>query len=234
MAAIIKRELSYYFRSANGYVFLGIFYLFSGFYFFSTSLYQNSSSLTYLFNCLFTIILFTVYLLTMRLLSEEKKQKTDQLLLTSPVSVFEITMGKYISALIMYLISISVTLVYAVVIAFFTMPDVPVIIGSFIGLFLFGAALIAIGLFLSSLTENQFVAAALGLAVSLFIIFTDMISTVIKYEFISNIFAYMSFSTHYGNFSIGMISLADVVFFLSVITLFLFLTVRALDKRRFS
>lgn len=93
MTAIIKRELSSYFRSANGYVFLGIFYLFSGFYFFSTSLYSNSSSLVYLFNCLFTIILFTIYLLTMRLLSEEKKQKTDQLLLTSPVSVFEITLG---------------------------------------------------------------------------------------------------------------------------------------------
>ena len=234
MSAIIKRELSSYFRSANGYVFLGIFYLFSGFYFFSTSLYSNSSSLVYLFNCLFTIILFTIYLLTMRLLSEEKKQKTDQLLLTAPVSVVEITLGKYISALIMYLISISITLIYAVVISFFVMPDIPVIIGSFLGLFLFGAALIAIGLFLSSLTENQFIAAILGVAVSLFIMFCDGLSKLVKSEFVNNILSYMSFSNHYGNFSMGIIGLSDVVFFLSIIVVFLFLTVRVLDRRRFN
>lgn len=126
------------------------------------------------------------------------------------------------------------TLVYAVVISFFTMPDVPVVIGSFLGLFLFGAALIAIGLFLSSLTENQFIAAVLGLAVSLFIMFCDIISKIVKSEFISNILGYISFSAHYGNFSMGMIDLTDIVYFLSVIVVFLFLTMRVLDKKRFS
>lgn len=234
MKAIIKKELSSYFSSAIGYVYLAVFCLFGGFYFFATSLFSNSASLSYVFYNLFTIVAFLIPILTMRLISEEKKQKTDQILLTAPISLTSITLGKYIGACVMYTIGISITLVYGVIISFFTMPDWPVIIGSFIGLFLLGITLISICMFLSSLTENQVVSAICGLAVGLFVVLSNSVSNFITVPLVSDILKATSFITHYNNFTMGIISLVDLVFFLSISALFIFCTIRVFEKRRFS
>ena len=234
MRAIIKKEMSAYFSSAIGYVYLAIFWLFGGFYFFATSLYSNSASLNYVFYNLFTIVAFLTPILTMRLISEERKQKTDQALLTSPISITSIVFGKYMGACSMYLRGISITLVYAIVMSFFTKPNWQVVIGSFIGLYLLGITLISICMFLSSLTENQIIAAICGLAVGLFVILSNSIASVISVPVISDFIREFSFTSHYNNFTMGIISLVDVVFFLSISALFVFCTIRVFDKRRFS
>lgn len=234
MLAIIKRELSAYFSSAIGYIFLAVFYLFAGFNFFVICLYSNSSSLNYVFSNLFTATAFLVPILTMRLFSEERKQKTEQALLTAPIALTSIVLGKYLSALVLFFISCCITLVYAAVISFFVLPDWPVIIGSFVGLFLLGAALIAIGTFLSSLTENQVISAVAAFAVSLFVIMMDTIARVLPIDWLGNFIKQISFTAHYSDFTMGIFNLVDVFFFASVSALFIFLTVRVFEKRRWS
>lgn len=234
MKAIIKRELSAYFNSAIGYVFLAIFFLFSGLFFFATSLNSNSTDLGYVFSSLLMLVVFLIPILTMRLISEEKKQKTDQALLTAPISLISIALGKYLSALIVYTISISVTLLYAVVLSFFNAPDWTSIIGHFIGLFLLGASLIAINLFISSVTESQVIAAVCGFAVGLLVLFMDAIKSLISIDLVGTIIKNISFVQHYNNFTMGILNIADLVFFLSVCALFIFLTVRVFEKRRWS
>lgn len=232
MLAIIKREISAYFSSAIGYVFLAIFFVFAGFNFFAYSLSFNSSSLTYVYKYLFTYTCFVIPILTMRLISEDKKQKTDQALFTAPVRLSSIALGKYFSAVIIYLIAISITLVYAIVISFFAMPDWPVVFGSFIGILMLGATLISIGMFLSALTESQIVAAISTLGVGLFIIFMDSISSIINVKFIKEILTNLSFFNHYHNFSLGIFNFVDIIFFLSVSALFVFLTVYIFYRKR--
>ena len=234
MLAIIKREIKTYFSSAIGYVFLAIFFALEGWIFSASSLYSNNSSLTYVYKYLFIFTCFVVPILTMRLISEDKKQKTDQALYTAPIRISSIALGKFISAIIVFTIAISITLVYALVISFFTMPEWPVVIGSFIGILLFGSSLISIGVFLSSLTENQVIAAISTLGVGLFVIFMDSITSTIKIKFIKSALTSLSFNNHYQNFSLGIFNFTDIIFFLTVSALFIFLTVYVLDKKRWN
>ncbi|MEG0457582.1 MAG: ABC transporter permease, partial [Oscillospiraceae bacterium] len=153
MVAIFKRELSSYFTSPIGYVFLGIFYVISGFFLFSTIL-SGTTDMSFIFSGMFIVLVFLVPILTMRLLSEEKKQKTDQVLLTSPVNLFSIVIGKYLAAFTVFLCGLSITLIYALVLAGnSTSFDWLVVFGNYIGIILLGGCFIAIGLFVSSLTE---------------------------------------------------------------------------------
>ncbi len=234
MLAIMKREISSYFSSAIGYIILAAFYVFGGLYFYMTSLLANNTSLADTFGNLFVILIFMIPVLTMRLFSEEKKQKTDQALLTAPVSLLSIALGKYFAALIMYLICIAITLVYAIVISFFNAPSWVTVLTNFLGIFLLGAALIAIGMFLSSITENQIIAAISGIVIGIFIFMIDAIASAISIPFVNTVLKKISFMSHYNNFTLGILSLADVVFFISVCVLFVFLTIRVFEKKRWS
>ena len=233
MGAIIKRELSAYFSSAIGYIFLAVYYVFSGF-FFQATLASNTGNMSMIFGNMFTIILFLTPILTMRLWSEEKKQKTDQALFTAPVKLLPVTLGKYFAALIVFVISLAINLVYAIVISAFTTPDWAVIMGNMLGLFLLGAALIAIGMFISALTENQVIAAVGGFGVAFFVMLMDALPSFIPGDFFQKLITSISFNGHYSDFSYGILKLTDVVFFLSVIVLFVFLTVRVFEKKRWS
>lgn len=235
MMAILKRELSSYFTSPIGYVFLAVFYFFSGLFFYSV-LYSNTTNITYVFSGLFTVLLFIVPLLTMRLLSEEKKQKTDQLLLTAPVSLTGLVMGKFLAALCMYAIALSVTVVYALILAGFASPEWMVVIGNIFGALLLGAALISIGLFISSMTENQMIAAVGSFAVMMFILMMDSFATMLPaaFSFVGTLLQSLSFMTRYTELTTGILNIGTVLFFVSVAVVFNFLTVRVLEKRRWS
>lgn len=234
MFAILKKELVSYFTSAIGYVVLAVFFVYSGFCFYATCLMSNSADLSYTFSNLFTVMVFLVPILTMRLMSEEKKQKTDQLLFTAPVSLTSVILGKYLSALCMILICEFAVVIYTIIISFFTIPNYASICGNFVGLFLISSALVSIGLFLSSVTENQIVAAVSSFGVGVFFLLLDTIAKSIKFQVISKLLLNISFVQRYSNFTSGLLPLADVVFFVSVIFTFLFLTVRFFEKRKWS
>lgn len=234
MIAIFKKEMSSYFNSIVGYIFIAVLYLFSGIFFWATSLFSDSASLNGVFANLLMITVFLMPILTMRLISEEKRAKTDQALFTAPISSWSIVLGKYFSALAVYTVGIGITLVYGIIIAYYTVPNWIEIIGNFVGLFLMGAALIAVGIFLSSLTESQVVSAISSYAVSLLILLMDGLAGFFTDKTLHEIISYLSFSKHYKSFTLGLINIADIVFFLSVCLLFLFLTTRVLEKKRWN
>ncbi len=234
MTAVFKREVRAYFQSPLGYVFIAVMYFFTAYYFFTYNLYNNTTDMSSLFNQLFSVVLFLVPILTMRLMSEDKRARTDQLLLTAPVSRIGIVLGKYFSALCVYLVAISASLLMALVLAVYGTPDWPVIIGNIIGLVLLGAALIAICMFLSSITESQVIAAVSGFAVSLFLVLVDALIYVVSGELVQKIFSYMSFNGRYNGFTIGIIDFSNVLFFLSIAAMFVLLTAAVLEKRRWS
>ncbi|MEG0230026.1 MAG: ABC transporter permease, partial [Oscillospiraceae bacterium] len=193
MVAIFKRELSSYFTSPIGYVFLGIFYVISGFFLFSTIL-SGTTDMSFIFSGMFIVLVFLVPILTMRLLSEEKKQKTDQVLLTSPVNLFSIVIGKYLAAFTVFLCGLSITLIYALVLAGnSTSFDWLVVFGNYIGIILLGGCFIAIGLFVSSLTENQMISAIGSFAIMLALFLIDQLASFIPVDFIKTILQSISF-----------------------------------------
>ncbi|MBR0598372.1 ABC-2 transporter permease [Sinanaerobacter chloroacetimidivorans] len=234
MLAILDREIKAYFQSPLGYVFVGVMFLFTGYFFFAYNLYGNTTDMRGIFSTLFTVVLFLIPILTMRLMSEDKKLKTDQLLLTAPVSRASLVLGKYLSAVCVYLLSIMSTMVAAVVISRLAEPEWPVIFSHFIGLFLLGITLIAICLFLSSLTESQVIAAICGFAASFFLMLIDTLSPVISLPFVKKILEGLSFQNRYTSFTLGILNVTDIIFFLSITFLFLCLAVGALEKRRWS
>ncbi len=234
MTAIYKREMRSYLTSPVGYVFLAVFYAISGYYFFATSLVGNTTDMSYVFSNLFSIVIFLVPMLTMRLFSEERRQKTEQALFTAPVRFTGIVMGKFLACLTMYLMGMGITLVYFLVLCAFRIPDAAVFFGNFLGLGLLGAALCAIGIFISSLTESQVIAAVGSLAIGLLLLFSNSFTPVVSNQLVSKLILNLSFYEHYLDFTRGLLNLADLTFFVSMTGLFLFLTVRHLERRRIS
>ncbi len=234
MSAIIKRELSSYFNSAIGFIVLAVFYFFSGVFFNFYCIYYNSSSLSAVFSNMLMIVLFLMPLVTMKSFAEEKRQKTDQALLTAPISLFEMVMGKFIGAFILYLICNAIFVVYALIIAAFATPDWAVIICTMIGMLLMGGALIAIDLFISAMTESQVIAAVLSIGAGLLIYMLDSLSSLANSDIVTNIINAISFNKNLSNFTYGILSLPNVIYFISVAALFLFFTVRVFERRRWS
>jgi ABC-2 type transport system permease protein len=161
MLAVFKRELRAYFQSPIGFVVIGLFVFLSAIFFAATNLLGASSEYNGLLSTMAFIFLFLVPILTMRLLTEEKRQHTDQMLITSPLSVTAIVIGKYLAAVAVFLITLLVTVLFPIMMSFFALLGLEwwKILGGYIGLFLLGSAFIAVGLFFSSLTESQIVAA---------------------------------------------------------------------------
>ena len=232
MLAIFKREFNSYFTSPIGYVFIAMFYFISGIFFFLYNLAAASAELRYVYSMLFTCSALLMPILTMRMLSEDKRQKTDQILLTSPVSLTGLLMGKFLAAFLVYVIAVSITLVYALVLSVFVSFNWAVIVSSYVGILLLSAALIAVGMFISSLTESQLVAAIVTVVVDLGLLLVDSLASVMPNTTLQNAVLSLSMSDRYGNFTMGILDFADTFFFLSVIALFIFLTGRVLEKRR--
>ena len=235
MTAVFKREFRSFFTSPVGYVVLAVLFCFSGYFFFVYNLASGSADMSSVYGNLFTIVLLLVLpVLTMRLFSDEKRQKTDQALLTAPTSLTGIVVGKFLSALLMFAIGLSITIVYAVVIAVQVTPDWMVIIGNLLGLLLLGGMVISIGMLISSLTESQYIAALGTFVVSFALLMIDNLKYLFNASWLATIVDFLSINQRYNDFTIGVIHYDDILFFLSMQVLFLFLTVRVLDRKRWS
>jgi ABC-2 type transport system permease protein len=239
MLAVFKRDFKAYFTSAIGYIYLGgfIFVLNLIFYVFNASL--GSSSLAPVFSFMLLVMMFLTPILTMRVFSEEYKQKTDQLLFTSPVKLTSIVFGKYLSSFMVYVCLLVLTLLWPFTISFFGDNNMAEVAGNYIAMLCLGSAYIAMGVFISSLTENQVVAAvgSLGLFVALYILemlplllFRSGVMPVI----VLRILRFISVFSRYNDITQGVLALDDIIFFLSITAVFLFLTVRVLEKRRWA
>ncbi|MBR2715213.1 MAG: ABC transporter permease subunit, partial [Ruminococcus sp.] len=194
----------------------------------------GSSSLTPVFSNMFMITLFLVPIITMKSFSEEKRQKTDQALLTAPVSLFEIVMGKFLGAFILYACCVAIFLVYALVISFFTSPNWAIVLCTIFGMLLLGGSWIAIDIFISATTESQVVSAILSIGVGMIIYMLDSLASISQVQFVQSLINSISFNVNFTNFTYGILDISNIVFFVSVIAIFLFLTIRLFEKKRWS
>lgn len=234
MSAIIRRELSAYFRSPIGYVFCAVYLFFSALFFRSVLVGGQSSLFPQIYNSMINIIMLILPILTMRLFSEERKQKTDQILLTSPVSIPALVAGKFTAAMTVYGGCVLFTLLYAVVFSFYTSPGWALVLGNIIGALLFGAAYIAVGMFISSLTESQVVAAIGTFFIASMFIILDVIPLLTSNELVVEVVTWISFVSRYTPFTSGILDFSSIMFFASVTGLFMFFTMQVLERRRWN
>jgi ABC-2 type transport system permease protein len=177
------------------------------------------------------IFLFLAPFITMRVFAEERKNQTLQLLMTSPVSVWEMVLGKFLSALLMVIVMLAVTGVYPALLFMTANPDPGAVLASYLGTFLMAAAVLSLGVLFSSMTENQIVAGSVTFAASLFLWLINWASQVAG-SVLGEVLTYLSMIHHFNNLSQGLISTPDLIFFLSLTYLCLFLTHRVLDSYR--
>ena len=287
MLAIYKKELKSYLTSLQGYVFMAFIMLVLGIYFTAYNLNYASPDFGTTLNSVTFVFLIITPILTMRILAEEKRNKTDQLLFTSPVPIWKIVFGKYLGMVTIYLIPVVITLFYPLILAKYGTVSYPMTLTAIVGFFFLGCANIAVGLFLSSITESQVIAAVLTFVVLFcsfvmngiesffsqtamasmlaFAVLAVLIAMVVYqmtkdniltgitgvvllgavviiyivksslYEgAIQKLLDLLAIANHFDNFVGGILDFSGIVYMLSVICIFIFLTVQSIQKRRWS
>jgi len=248
--SIVKKEIRSYFSSPIAYVVLFGFQLLVGYFFYSLVWWFNSQAMQMsqnpayyqqinvnqmvfspLFHNMSIILILVAPLLTMRLLSEEKKNGTDELLFTSPLSVVQIVLGKYFAALFMLIVMLTLTAVLSVFVFAHGNPELAPWLTGYLGLFLMGATFIAIGLFFSSLTENQIVSAFLTFCTLLLFLVLNWVSASGTAVW-QKVFGYLSFSQHFDDLTRGILDTKDLVYYLSFSFFGIFLTHAVIQSRR--
>jgi ABC-2 type transport system permease protein len=246
--AIAGKELRAYFHSPIAYIVMAVWSLFWGglFYIYTQAYVTNALRSTMsgrnapfptinefiirgmLQGMLMVVLLFLIPLITMRLYSEEKKSGTIELLLTSPLSDLQIILGKYLGALALYVTLIALSLLYFGLLFIYGNPDVKPLLANVLGLLLYGATLLALGMWISTFTKNQIIAGVVAMVMFLLLFVLNWPSQV-SFNSVTQVLSYVSLGSHLDNFAKGVIDLPDVVYYLSAILLGLFLTARSVD-----
>lgn len=233
MHAIYKREMKSYFTSPIGYIVCSVMLLLLGLYF--SYMYRNNyTNISFVFMSISTIALLVCPIITMRLLSEDKRQKVDQLLLTAPVKLWKIIYGKFFAALTLFMLPFAMTFIYVFILMLSTSVNWLAFLADLLGIALLGSSILAIGLFVSALTESQIIAGIFGIVISFFIMQIDYFSQSVDATWFTNATTYISFVTRYNAFTSGKIDFSNIVFFASVTVLFLYLATAVLDKKRWA
>lgn len=247
--SIAKRDFRAYFTSPVAYVVIGLFMAVTGYMFFSILSSFNMANLQYqqtrmgrpmsisdgivmpLMGNINVMLLFITPVISMRLFAEEKRQHTMELLMTSPVTLWQMVWGKFLSAFWFMLVMLALTLVYPAILFATGNPDPGPIASSYLGTVFLMSSYLSIGLFFSALTEHQIIAVLCTFIVSLFF---WLVAWAAQYSgpVLSEVFQYLSLINHFGNFAKGLINSSDIVFYLSFIGTGLFLTHRTLDSYR--
>lgn len=247
--AVAGKELRAYFHSPIAYLVMAVYAVLCGFFFYSfaaTYVVQtfrmqamggmgapnmtiNDYVIRPLFQGVLTIVLLLVIpLITMRLYAEEKRSGTIELLLTSPVTDFQIIAGKFLGALTLFGTMILITFAYISALFLYGNPSAKPLIAQAVGLFLFGAALLALGMWISTFTKNQIIAAVVSFAAFLLIYVLNWV-TAYSSGAVSKVLSYMAITTHFDGFAKGVVDLKDLVYYVSVIALGVFLTARSVE-----
>lgn len=288
MLTIFKKELRGYFTSGTAYIFMTIYLLISGIVFFAVNIGSSPNNMyASTGNIMLLMSLFLIPIITMKTISEETRNKTDQLLLTSPQSITGIVVGKYLAATALYSITVAITFIYPLILRMFGDIHFTEILSIYLGIILTGAAIIAIGVFISSLTDSQVVAAVATLGANFLVYLMDALSSAMPATAISGVvftvvliialcaviyFAtknvivsagvavvgfgitialfiskntlfegliakvlqWISLTSKYVTFAVGVVHLSSIIFFISFAFIFIYITIKMIDKRRWS
>jgi len=230
---IFLKEVRSFFNSPVAYIVIVVYLAILGWFFVSNLFINNMSTLRTVFEMTPFLLLFFAPAMTMRLISEEKKAGTLELLFTKPIKEYEIVTGKFLAAWVLYFFTLLPTLCYYITITFIGTLDTGTVIGGYLGLMLVGAVFLAVSVFGSALTENQVVA----FIVSLFIVFAlFMLDKILFYLPITlaTILEYISVDYHFSNIARGVIDTRDIIYYISTVSFALFMATSVLQKRRWA
>ncbi len=235
MFAIYKKEMRAYFSTFVGYIFIAAFLVVAGLLFVLTVLSQGEDAdiTTYYTSVIFSFVVL-IPLLTMKLFTDEKKQKTETLLLTSPVSLFGMVFAKYLAAMSMFASTLAVSCVNLIPLYMYGDQNTAVILGNLFSVLLIGSGFIAIGLFVSSLTENQLVSAVVTIGAIMILLALGLLSSSVGFQPIRVVLNFFSIFSRYTYFTYGIVDYSSLIYYLSITVVFLFLTVRAFERRRWA
>lgn len=233
MLAIWKRELQSYFYTPVGYVFMGVFLTLSGTFFYMLILGSRSSDVLTFLGQLSYLWMLLSPVLTMRLLAEEKQKRTDQLLLTSPVSLPGIVLGKYLAAFTVMIFTVLLTLIYVLIIAMYGAVYPSELLVGYLGFILQGGAFLALDLFISGCASSQVTAAVTAFGVNLALWLLDLLAGSMTQSWVRDVLYFFSLYDRYNPFLMGQLSFASIGYDLSFIAAFLALTIHRLDSRRY-
>ena len=233
MRAIWKRELQAYFYTPVGYVFMGVFLLLSSAMFYATIMQKRSCDLPTFIGMMSYLWMLLCPVLTMRLLAEERQKRTDQLLLTSPVSLPAVVMGKYLAAVTVMLVTVLLTGLFVLIVALYGTVYPAELLVSYLGFVLQGCAFIALDLFLSGCAGNQVTAAVLAFGANLLLWMLDLMQNAVSIAIVQDVISFLSLYVRSEPFLMGQLSFAGIGYFLSFATIFLALTIHRLDSRRY-
>lgn len=233
MTAIFKREFKSYFTSPLGYVYLAIFLFFEGYFFVNLYGYGSPNN-EIIFASLSTVVVLVTPVLTMRLLSEERRQKIDQALLTAPVTISSIVLGKFLASVAVYALAFSPVVLFELIVTLLSTPNWLVFLNALLGAMLIGAALIAIGMFISALTESPIISCILTLITFLLLMVLPSLASLSGIEWVAAAANKIAFVNLFSSFTSSIFRVVNVVFLLSVIAVFVFLSIRAVERRRWA
>ena len=230
--AIAWKEIQAYFASPTAYIVALIFVGFTGIVFVVSinSPFPEATIRGYIGPTIYMMV-FLAPLLTMRLFAEEQKLGTIELLLTAPVRDWEVVLGKFMAGLAFFMGTLALTLYYVLLLFFYGDPDIGPLLTGYLGLILYSAAALSVGLLTSSFTSNQIIAGVVAMGILLLLILTDLASNLVG-GIPSTILSQIGLVAHFGDFSRGIIDIGNVVYYLTVTLVFLFVTTRSLESRR--
>ncbi|MCZ6678705.1 MAG: ABC transporter permease [Candidatus Poribacteria bacterium] len=233
IAAIFKKEFKSYFNSPIAYIYITVFLCLSAWLFFRGFFLINQAEMRGFFGLMPWLFLFFMPAVTMKLWAEEKKIGTIEILMTLPIKDYEVVIGKYLSSFVLFGVMILLSLSLPLTVAYLGDPDGGPIIGGYIGLFLMGAAYVSIGLFASTLTENQIVAFILGIVMCfvLLIIGEDIVLFKAP-NWLVPLLSYLGLGAHFSSLLRGVIDSRDLIYYLSVIGFFLYMSVLSVESRK--
>ena len=231
--AIARKELAIYFASPMAYVVAAVFLALTGVFFIDSidQPYAVAAARGLLITSAFYLLPLIPPILTMRLFAEEQKLGTLELLLTAPVRDYEVVIAKFLASFVILSATVLLTLFYVMLLFFYSDPDPGPILSGYLGFLLYGSAALAIGLLASSLTANQIAAVVVGFGIILLFTVIDRVSEILGGG-IANVLEHISISTHFDAFARGVIDTSDIVYYLLLTVVFLFLTIRSLESRR--
>ena len=233
MLSIWKRELQGYFFTPVGYVFMGVFLTLSSVIFYLTIMQSRSSDLLSFIGTMSYLWMLLCPVLTMRLLAEEKSKRTDQLLLTSPVSLGGMVLGKYLAAVTVMLFTVLLTGLFVLIVAIYGRVYPGELLVGYLGFVLQGCAFLALDLFISGCTSNQVTAVVAAFGANFVLWMVDLLQTAISIDWLSSVLSFFSLYARSEPFLMGQLSLASVGYDLSFAAAFLVLTIHLLDSRRY-
>ncbi|MFP3154858.1 ABC transporter permease subunit [Lachnospiraceae bacterium ZAX-1] len=232
MKSILKKEMNQYFKNMAGYIFLAIFLVITGYYFTINNLLAQSNDVKEYFNTMIFTLLFLIPILTMRLFAEERKSRTDQVLFTSPITILEIVLGKYLAACMVFLIGLMATLFYVITIGILGELELFTVIGCYVGIIFATGCFIAMGIFVSSITENQIVAAILTYAILMGFYVVNLLAGYVNNPMIAVILDWLAIFRRFFDFTMGIFNPSALFYYISLSVLFLFLTVCSVTRKR--